>query len=285
MSETAVDPGRSAGALLRAAREEQGLHIAALAASIKITPRKLEALENARFDELPDATFARARALTVCRALKLDAAPVLARLPQGGASGLAPLTGGLNTPFRDRPGSTDVHHLTLRQRPLIWAAVLVLLAAVALYLAPAGWWSPSPAAPDAMPPPSVATPAAEPAALASAPVVAADSADSAAPVAPAEAEAAASAPPAPPAPAAAAAPSVPLLALAASEATWVELVDARGQVLVSRTLQRGENVDLDGEPPLRLRIGNAAGLKLRLRGENVDLATSTVNNVARLQLN
>jgi cytoskeleton protein RodZ len=282
MSETAVDPGRSAGALLRAAREEQGLHIAALAASIKITPRKLEALENDRFDELPDATFARALALTVCRALKLDAAPVLARLPQGGASGLTPLTGGLNTPFRDRPGSTDVHHLTLRQRPLIWAAALVLLAAVALYLAPAGWWSPSPAAPDAMPPPSVATPAAEPAALASAPVVAADSAASAAPVAPAEAEAAASAPPAP---AAAAAPSVPLLALAASEATWVEVVDARGQMLVSRTLQRGENVDLDGEPPLRLRIGNAAGLKLRLRGENVDLATSTVNNVARLQLN
>lgn len=276
MSETAVDPARSAGALLRAAREEQGLHIAALAASIKITPRKLEALENDRFDELPDATFTRALALTVCRALKLDAAPVLARLPQGGASGLAPLTGGLNTPFRDRPGSADVHHLTLRQRPLIWAALLVLIAAVAVYLAPVRWWSPSPDVPVVLPPP-VAAPVAEPAALASAPVLAADNAASAAPVAPVEAAASA--------PSVAAAPSVPLLALTASDATWVEVVDARGQVLISRTLQRGENADLDGEPPLRLRVGNAAGLKLRFRGESVDLAASTVNNVARLQLN
>ena len=36
---------------------------AALAASLKITPRKLEALESDRFDELPDATFTRALAL------------------------------------------------------------------------------------------------------------------------------------------------------------------------------------------------------------------------------
>ena len=34
----------SAGALLRAARESRGLHIAALAAAIKVTPRKLDAL-------------------------------------------------------------------------------------------------------------------------------------------------------------------------------------------------------------------------------------------------
>ena len=52
----------SAGALLRAAREKQGLHIAALAASIKVTPRKLDALEHDRWDELPDATFTRALA-------------------------------------------------------------------------------------------------------------------------------------------------------------------------------------------------------------------------------
>ena len=75
MSETAAGPTRSAGALLRAAREEQGLHIAALAAAIKVTPRKLDALENDRCDELPDATFTRALAQTVCRALKIDAGP------------------------------------------------------------------------------------------------------------------------------------------------------------------------------------------------------------------
>lgn len=276
MSETAADPTRSAGAMLRAAREEQGLHIAALAAAIKITPRKLEALENDRFDELPDATFARALALTVCRALKLDPAPVLARLPQGGPSGLDPLTGGLNTPFRDRPGRTESNAFTLRQRPLIWAAALVLIAAVVLYLAPVGWWSPDPTPPIAVMPPPIAAPTAEPVAAApSAPAPLADSAASAVATVPA----AASAAPPPPA------PSAPLLALAASDATWVEVVDARGEVLISRTLQRGENAELQGEPPLRLRIGNAAGLKLSLRGEPVDLSASTVNNIARLQLN
>ena len=46
-----------AGALLRAARQQQGLHIAALAASIKVAPAKLEALEAGRVHALPDATF------------------------------------------------------------------------------------------------------------------------------------------------------------------------------------------------------------------------------------
>ena len=68
----------SAGALIRAAREKRGLHVAALAASIKVSPRKLEALEADRYAELPDLTFTRALAHTVCRALKVDPEPVLA---------------------------------------------------------------------------------------------------------------------------------------------------------------------------------------------------------------
>lgn len=73
--------GPSAGRLLREAREKRGMHIAALAASIKVTPKKLEALESDRIDLLPDATFARALAQTVCRALKIDSGPVMALLP------------------------------------------------------------------------------------------------------------------------------------------------------------------------------------------------------------
>ena len=105
----ATDTGRaSAGALLRAAREKQGLHIAALAAAIKVTPRKLDALEHDRYDELPGATFTRALAQTVCRSLKIDPQPVLALLPQADNPGLdAVAAGSLNTPFRDRPGRED----------------------------------------------------------------------------------------------------------------------------------------------------------------------------------
>ena len=65
MTEPRAQPGarrRAPARMLRAARERQGLHIAALAATIKIPQRKLEALEADRFDELPDATFTRALA-------------------------------------------------------------------------------------------------------------------------------------------------------------------------------------------------------------------------------
>ena len=114
--------GASAGALLRAARERQGLHVAALAAAIKIPQRKLELLESDRLDELPDAAFARALALSVCRALKIDPAPVLAHLPQAGGLGLSDVSGGLNAPFRDRPGRGDSGDARPARHPLLWAA-------------------------------------------------------------------------------------------------------------------------------------------------------------------
>ncbi|WP_374684976.1 helix-turn-helix domain-containing protein [Rhizobacter sp. J219] len=41
----------TAGSLLRQARVAKGLHIAALATSIKVAPRKLELLEADRYDE------------------------------------------------------------------------------------------------------------------------------------------------------------------------------------------------------------------------------------------
>jgi cytoskeleton protein RodZ len=72
----------TAGTLLRHAREAQGLHIAALAAALKVPQRKLEALERDEYGALPDPSFTRALALSVCRSLKIDSAPVLALLPK-----------------------------------------------------------------------------------------------------------------------------------------------------------------------------------------------------------
>ncbi len=72
----------TAGALLRSAREASGLHIAALAVSMKVPVKKLEALEADRYEALPDAVFVRALASGVCRALKVDPEPILAKLTQ-----------------------------------------------------------------------------------------------------------------------------------------------------------------------------------------------------------
>ena len=277
----------TAGAMLRAAREKQGLHIAALAAAIKVAPRKLEALENDRHAELPDATFIRALAQTVCRTLKIDARPVLDLLPRAGAVALEPNRGGLKTPFRDRPGREEPSWSLASVRPLVWAAAVLVLGAVVVWLMPGGWWQRG--APTL---PPVAVPAS---AAARAPLLAADPAASAALASSAASapEAAASQPlvetvfSVPQEPAASGAAAVAangVVQLRSSEVSWVEVRDARGQLLLSRPVQPGESVGLDGALPMRLVIGNAAATQLAFRGQPVDLVPRTRDNVARVEL-
>jgi cytoskeleton protein RodZ len=290
----------SAGGMLRAARETRGLHIAALAASIKVSPRKLEALEADRYAELPDLTFTRALAHTVCRALKVDAEPVLAKLPHAGdLPRLAQVGGGLNAPFRGAPGSRDPGEMTFHRKPVFWATLLVLLGALALALVPERWmdWrgaskaSAAAAAASAVAPGPLATPparASEPlaAVVATEPLSGAPSAIAAsiasAPAAPLI-ETVHSSPPADLA-GSAGFETAGIVALRTSAETWIDVKDARGQVLLSRNVQAGELIGLDGALPLRLVIGNASATQLLFRGKPVDLAASTRDNVARLQL-
>jgi cytoskeleton protein RodZ len=278
----------SAGALLKAARERQGLHIAALAAAIKVSPRKLDALENDRWDELPDATFTRALAQTVCRTLKIDARPVLDLLPQPSAMSLAAGGGGLNEPFLGRPGQGDPGRPGAAVRPLMLAAGALMVAALVVYFLPPGLWSPDEPAPAAAPPAAGPVAAIASAALAG-PNPAASNADPAAVARPAgetvfavpTSEAAASEAAA--AEAKTAAPAG-LVQLRTTEASWIDVRDAGGQVLLSRTVMPGESVGLDGALPLRLVVGNAAATELGFRGQPVDLAPHTRDNVARLEL-
>lgn len=79
----------TAGALLRQYREAHGFQVDTLAQALRVSPAKLEALEADRLGDLPDAMFARALTLAVCRQLKTDAAPVLALLPGQDVSRLA----------------------------------------------------------------------------------------------------------------------------------------------------------------------------------------------------
>ena len=137
MSETAENPPQpqDGSALLRQARERSGVHVAALAVALKVPVRQLEALEQGRFDLLPDHTFARALAASVCRHLKVDPAPILAALPQGVPRAVS-VNVGINEPFRS---STPVGGLSWRERlvrPPVVAAVLLLLAALALIVIP-----------------------------------------------------------------------------------------------------------------------------------------------------
>ena len=281
---TATD-GPSAGAMLRAAREKRGLHIAALAASMKVSPRKLEALEADRHAELLDLTFTRALAQTVCRALKIDAAPVLAKLPRAGdMPKLAQVGGGINTPFHAAPGGRDPAAFTLHRRPVFWATLLVLAGALALAFLPEAWmlWRLAGAsAPARVSAASAAMPAASMPAATVATPLALPAASSVA-AAPALIETVHSAPP--PSLAGSASATAGVLAVRTTAESWVVVQDARGQSLLSRTVQPGETVGLDGTLPLRLTIGNAAVTQLTFRGQPVDLTPSTRDNIARLQL-
>ena len=280
----------NAGAMLRAAREKQGLHIAALAAAIKVAPAKLEALESGQLDQLPDLTFARALAQSVCRVLKVDAKPVLDLLPtKATVSGrLESVDAGLGTPFRDRPSRIDPTEWALWRQPVFWGVVVLLAAAAAFLYAPAGISLPklelpgvtdsvgSAASSAAVPAPSPApgldaSPGAAPEAAASAPVV--DTVHSAPPpvLDPAASTVAGDLP-------------ASMLVLRASESSWVDVQDARGQPLLSRTLQPGEAVGLEGALPLKVKIGNAAGTQVVFRGQALDISASTRDNIARLEL-
>ena len=289
--------------MLRAARQQQGLHIAALAASIKVTPAKLEALEAGRYHELPDTTFARALAKTVCRVLKIDPEPVLAQMPDTPDSGLARVDGGLNTPFRERPGRVDPTVWVPWRHPVLWAVALLLVAAAAFVLVPTvsviGGASPfSDTAPAPVMPPSGAAvlPLATDATTA-APLEAAEAASAAAgpkglaAVVPSTATAtstgiaAGSAAATQTAPAGVApAAGGDALTLRAMQATWVQLSDGSGQTLMARLVPAGETVSLTAMPPLRLRIGNASGAELRFRGQLVDLKPVARDNIANITL-
>jgi len=307
----------TAGSMIRDAREAQGIDLASLAAMLKIPLRRLEALENDRHDELQGPTFERALAQAACRVLKIDPKPVLALLPQHARNTLEGVTEGINTPFRDGQGGGGIE-LPAIVRPVGVIVIVLILAAIALFVVPEGWLAKvtrpfvnglaatAPAeggAGAASAPANVATvPVALPVASAAAPSPGTSAAASTGlPAAPAASASFAATPTASaPAPAAAAsapaapgvdevlahvapAPSIPLQVIASAD-SWVEVVDAHGRTLLSRTVVAGESVGLDGAMPMHVKIGNAGGTRLKLRGDNVDLTPWTRDNVARLEV-
>ncbi|NCT81552.1 MAG: helix-turn-helix domain-containing protein [Comamonadaceae bacterium] len=296
ISEGTASTAATAGAWLRNARQQRGLHIAALAVTLKVPQAKLEALEADRHDLLPDATFARALATAMCRALKVDPAPVLALLPRTGEQGLD-VRPGLNQPFRERGSGSAIDGgvLALLGRPVVWGALLMLVAAAAVYWVPAGWVGQrdTVASLPAFPASGVVGAASAPVEFVAAPVAASAASEApvpaAVPVASAPLQLREVAPP--PAPASAAEPARTAIAagsalrVLATAETWVEVVDAQGQTLLSRVLRQGEQQEYSGAAPYKVRVGNVSGTRVEWRGAAIDLAALGKDNVARLELN
>ena len=128
--------GPTAGQILKHAREAAGLHVATLAANLKVPVRKLEALEEDRYEELPDAVFVRALASSVCRTLKLDAQSVLQRLPQSVQPRLVLDTEKINAPFRAPSDGPGPGLLSQVSRPVVLTVAALLVGALVIIFLP-----------------------------------------------------------------------------------------------------------------------------------------------------
>lgn len=283
----------TAGGLLRQAREAAGLHIAALAVSLKVPVRKLEALEADRLDLLPDAVFARALASSVCRALRVDPAPVLRLLPSNSASLVSPDEAGLNAPFR-APGDVVVPGIRAQfSRPAVMGVLILLIGALVILLLPSAQL---PSVPTVSSPEPARQPA-EPVAAMPAPM------DGAPPNAgvtvfpsdgPATAVASTANAVGPessatvPAPAAAPMAGSPLasslVTFTASGESWIEVMDAKGVVALRRTLQSGESAGAVGPLPLAVTVGRADRTRVQVRGKTMDVTSLARDNVARFEV-
>lgn len=294
-----------AGALLKQAREQAGMSLDTLASRVKVLPHKLAALEEGRFDELPDLTFARALAKTICRHFNIDPVPVLAGFPATAAAASATALNRqtLRTPLDANRGLRI--HGSGRSGFSVGAPTFALAAvavAVALW-----WWLP------ASPPGGTGTDAANsnqphatvevvptlnqtaetvaPAAVASLPVPSPAVAPAPAvttpvvPAAPLAPPGAAVVPAATPgaAPAAVAPASTDVLRLQARQTTWVE-VRGGGRTLLQRTLQAGESVSFNTGAPFGVVVGRADAIEVQLRGQAFDITPYKRNNVARFSV-
>lgn len=293
--ETSVAPAQTMGEplRLRQAREAAGLHIAALAAALKVPVKKLEALEAGRYEELPDMTFARALAASACRQLKIEPAFVLEQIPGAVRPPLGGATPPINAPFKSGDGGSSGGGAAWLSRPVVWGAGLLLLAAIAMAVLPQGWVNRFQTGSAPEPEPLITTPGLV---IESVVPSVADDAPQANPPSDAASEQAAEATasgvlaetPVLPAPAAAeptpSASGSQLLSIRAVNESWIEVINGSGVRVVQRVLKPGETLDFSTAPPYSVVVGRADAVQVTVRGQPLDVMPYARNSVARFEV-
>jgi cytoskeleton protein RodZ len=267
--------------LLAQARQTAGLGLDALSLALKVPVRRLESLEAGRYEELPDMTFARALAMSVCRYLQIDAQVVLERMPSAHVARLGDQGALVGDTMYNTGEGLALSPVSVLRRPPVLVAMALLLAAALLYNLPEAT-DPTPvaAAPASEPAPVPA--AVVPAAPLTAPIPVTESsaAPAVVPVAPSPPVPVA----APPAPAPVAPNRSVVLRVSAQEETWLEVVRPDGTVLMGRMLQSGDVVDMGSAPPYTVVLGRASAAQVFVRGQAIPLAPHTRGDVARYEV-
>ncbi|GAB3628242.1 Cytoskeleton protein RodZ [Pandoraea terrae] len=316
LAETAVQ----VGAQLAALREQRGMSIEDVSARLKVSAQKLKRLEAGEWSTLPEMPFVQGVVRGYARMLGADPAPLTEPLRRFGRNAQIemppPVPNAPSIPkspvrFRSPVGSP--------QAKWPWAlAVLVIVAGATWYFG--GSHKAASTVSPAEPASSASTPAAQAAEPASQPVVAdvnatppgADAGTVASDAAAANstgaamiaatdpsrvvsavasaaagmsAEASAPAAMAPASSAAAGQPGNGKLTLNLKADSWVEVRQRDGKIVFSQLLRAGAAQDITGDAPLKVVIGNVAGVEsVQFNGQPVELKTRNAGNVARLSL-
>ena len=75
-----------------------------------------------------------------------------------------------------------------------------------------------------------------------------------------------------------------LLVLSTVQDSWVDVRDAQGNKLLYETVPAGRVVTLDGNAPLKVFLGNAAGVKIEFDGKPFNPIPYMHGQVARFTL-
>jgi len=262
----------SVGQILRDAREAQSITLEDAAARLRLMQRQVEAMETDDFVSLDPPVFARGFVRNYARLLGLAPEALLARM-------------------EGAPAEPDaVSHAALPQphswlsSPWLILLSLGLLVAVAvpvalyLWLNSEGEDDPGNQAPSASQIHPAPAPVAVPAPVAE-PAVQLAPVPSPAPAAEATEPAETGTPVAPEAPAVSG-----VLHLEFGDESWVEIKDASGRMLFRQLNRPGTRVDIPGQPPFDVLIGNAAQARVTYNGRPIDLKPFIEVTVARFTL-
>lgn len=270
-----TEPVSGLGGVMRTRREKLGIELDEVARKLCLSPRQLVALEADDILTLPSPAFTRGFIRNYARLLNLDADPLLAvyrdMLPQSGdansislhSEGIPILTGNRKT-----------------WMPYLLASILIGVVGGA-WLAYMEWSDRRPVpemiAPAAKPAPQVTVPAPVPAmepVVEPAPLSVVEL--PAAPIEPSvNSQIVLSAP---------AVKAKNQLAMRFTQQSWVRIADRDGVEIFSKTKPPGSEEVVEGQPPFKVEIGNAAGVQLSYGGQSVDLVPHTKANVARFVL-
>jgi cytoskeleton protein RodZ len=320
---TLLESGQNPGEILRAAREKAGYSLSDISAQTKINEKQLEAIESGDVGRLPPETFAKAFIKSYCKALKLDPAPIIMsfgfsessaqakvlRTGQGEAMRAEPLEPKM--PSSSKRLSTLNFDRKAGKKSLSYGIVLAAVAVMAVFYIPvfmSNQTSESEVVGDGIDP--VEVPASEvtiepsPLPLGNPAVDGAASSVFPALQQPSDAESGSNSAVPADAPGSSvvessvggevAAPSAAEPAVASDaqsslnfrfqEQSWVTVRDANDKVLISQLNDAGSSLQVRGQAPFKLIVGNAKAVSISSNGKPVDLSSSIRGEVARLTI-